>query len=676
LPRTDVPPPGSGREELELYARRHVPYWFPPKGPGMDMESLIYYSDITRMMDKPDLWYPELNCLQEAFPSWLATAQMLDDYNIDSSGILTDIMYGCEPMWLLKPPDNYVFAQQSPPASKEALQAELEATWKNIAGKKSDPSPSSVVVGISSVPVCVQHCPSWSIEKGPTFQIVFDCSNLTKRIVIESKDVHTRVVSSCNDPRGTWIELQITFPCCPTPNHPCAVTPNMATVPLSIFNVCTADFTALVELKQFFRYHKKVWGNWIDLSSAYFLGKLHPIFQTHSMGTFLGDIFMGFSSFPFGWGGAVPSFQSITSHIVNTTRASRCDLFGKPGGPPKVSKCLIANYLDDDFILASSKRSSDEAYTALHTTTAYLGAKMSEKKKLRSSLLFPLLGILLNGCKLCFQVPDDKVIVIRDLLRTLVATSGNMSQDDLESLVGKLSHLGYLSTHGLRHVYPICMLKWLPMGARVQAFAPGAPHHKRLMKSINWWKRLLGSKDRILWSKHDEPTKWICAVSDASEEGWCITDYTDNFLAGEYVAPEPIARLEMRAMNNYIKNFAPPCKTGIIWLCDNRNCVYNARRKYTNSESLQGELEIFADSCERLGLHVASHWVSTHKNLVSDLGTRKNILLACALNDSLVGAGTAKLWLDDGAFNQCLLESVLGKSFGPSSQVMVCHRAE
>jgi hypothetical protein len=196
------------------------------------------------------------------------------------------------------------------------------------------------------------------------------------------------------------------------------------------------------------------------------------------------------------------------------------------------------------------------------------------------------------------------------------------------------------------------------------------------MKSINWWKRLLGSKDRILWSKHDEPTKWICAVSDASEEGWCITDYTDNFLAGEYVAPEPIARLEMRAMNNYIKNFAPPCKTGIIWLCDNRNCVYNARRKYTNSESLQGELEIFADSCERLGLHVASHWVSTHKNLVSDLGTRKNILLACALNDSLVGAGTAKLWLDNGAFNQCLLESVLGKSFGPSSQVMVCHRAE
>ena len=672
-PRSNVPPADVDINELKAYAMRYVPYWFPPEGPGMNLKSLQYYADITRIMDRPELWHPEFNYLQNAFPAWLAAAQIMEDYGLNSEGMLTDITNGCEPMWLTMPPTNFVFAQQAPPSSMEALEAELEAVWKNIAGKSSDPSPTSVVVGPSSVPVCVQHCPSWSIRKGPTFQIIFDCSNTTKRIVIDNNAVKVRLVSSDSDPRGSWFEVQILFPTGPTPRHPCATTPNMAAVPITMFNVCTADFTALIELKQFFRAHDRVWGNWIDLSSAYFLGKLHPIFQIHSMGTFIGDIFMGFSSFPFGWGGAVPSFQLITSHIVNVAKAFCPRLFGKPGltnatpSENKPPKCLLANYLDDDFILAPSKQTSDEAYDVLHDTTEFLGGKMSKKKKLRSARIFMLLGIMLNGIIGCFSVPDEKAEVILTLINSLLSDPSGMSQDDLESLVGKLSHLGYLSTHGLRHVYPINMLQWLPKGARRECFRPEAPHYDKLMKSIKWWKTLLKSKQKILWNKHDEPDDWICVVSDASEEGWCITDVRDNFLAGEYSSPEPIARLEMRAMNKYLEHFGPSCKTGIIWLCDNRNCVYNARKKYTKSTALQKEFDLFADNCERYGVHVASHWVSTHKNLVSDLGTRRNILLGAALNDSMMNSKSAKLMLDEGAFNQCLLESIFGNSFGPQN---------
>ena len=259
----NVPPKDAHIECKRLYCQEKFPYFLPPMGPGMTDRTVEILCTLHRMANKPSMWNKEFHNFGESFFNWRIADILLklDGYNLTT--VLRDIKYGDEPGWLTCPPKNYVFVQQLPPPSKEALEQEAEAVLKNLFGKSSDKNPSAVCDGCATVPIRLQHCASWAIPKGKFWQVIFDCSNRTRRIVVDPATVH---YSRGAHPDGTpFVQLNLQLPAKANPEHPDNVPINGLQPPEAIYKSTTVDYTQLVSLKTFFRRWK--WGriSWIDL---------------------------------------------------------------------------------------------------------------------------------------------------------------------------------------------------------------------------------------------------------------------------------------------------------------------------------------------------------------------------------------------------------------------------
>lgn len=264
-------------------------------GPGMTDRTVEILCKLHRHANIPTMWAEEFHNFGYSFFNWRITDLLLQLEGFDLSGVLRDIKFGDEPGWITRPPSNYVFVQQLPPDTKEALEQEAIAVHKNLFGKSKDATQSSVVDGCATVPIRLQHCATWAIPKGPTWQVIFDCSNRSRRIVVDSANVHyVRGVY----PDGTpYIQVDLQLPGGTSPLHPDNVPINGLQPPEAIYKGTTVDYTQLGSLKTFIRRWKHGRISWIDLrcvitmylfcpsrtvarrSSAYFHGKCSALFQ-------------------------------------------------------------------------------------------------------------------------------------------------------------------------------------------------------------------------------------------------------------------------------------------------------------------------------------------------------------------------------------------------------------
>ncbi len=271
-------------------------------------------------------------------------------------------MVGDSPGWILAPSDDLIFVQQKCPPTTEELEALTEAIMKYIRGKPKDPRasildrptgtrPSGVMnqhtrhllqahvsCVCSSSPLALHSHPTFSIVKPPSFQIIYDASNTSTRIVALKS-----TISKLFDLSGQWTgyQLDVILPPSPTPDHPRNTPFNAMHTAETLYKDTSVKYTNLISLRQFLRRWRNGRNSLLDLSTAYNHGKLGCLFSMVHGVQFCG-MFFRYNSFSFGANRSCLSFQNFTSAIVYL-----CQLVG---GERLWSSTngAIANYLGSD----------------------------------------------------------------------------------------------------------------------------------------------------------------------------------------------------------------------------------------------------------------------------------------------------------------------------------------
>ena len=271
----------------------------------------------------------------------------------------------------------------------------------------------------------------------------------------------------------------------------------------------------------------------------------------------------------------------------------------------------------------------------------WLGLQISPSKVTLDSKDVVVLGIRIVSTPKArmFCVPEDKADAILPVLSTLRNNASSVLQTDLETCVGRLAFLAYLSTWGSRYTYPLYAIQWIPLVDRTRFISRDtcSPLAAEIRRCLDWWITLLTSDLRILWSSLHDPQQWIIVNSDACLHGWCATDYNGNLFAGGILdsTKKAISIYEMMALRKYIEWAKPNVRTGIVFLCDNTNVIHTVRKGYSKSITLRHEYNKFADLCEIMSIKCICKYVASKRNMMTDLGSRCRPLLAAAVAASL-----------------------------------------
>lgn len=328
----------------------------------------------------------------------------------------------------------------------------------------------------------------------------------------------------------------------------------------------------------------------------------------------------------------VPKVQQFTACICLIVRYIAPGLWGPSRG-------AISSYIDDCFYVSCSMSIAVLSGELLVMVVEWLGCQLSPSKCTIGGTRVKVLGIIIASTPAArtFEVPQDKADGILPVLHSLLKNASQVPQATLETCLGQLGFLAYLSTYGSRYVYPMYALLWLPMPLRATYIHGGGPLSREVRTAIKWWIALLESDDKILWSSKDDPLQWILVNSDACPHGWAATDYTTNFFASGILdtTKEAIAIYELRAMRQYVAWAQPDFRTGLLFLCDNTNVMHTVRRGYCKSNCLRQEFNVFADLCERMSLRCAVVYVKSKNNLMTDLGSRCRPILGASMAAAL-----------------------------------------
>ena len=412
-------------------------------------------------------------------------------------------------------------------------------------------------------------------------------------------------------------------------------------------------------------------GSVVQERSAYNHALINPYFSLYHGAYFLG-MFMSYTSFSFGSARSCIGFQQYTSLIVYITKILLDTKYFPPmpklddatnigaNTPFRLGKSCIANYLDDNFTLASTEKYACEVFDTLEAVTKFVGGQMSKKKKLRCLKRGQVLGLLIQcGTKSVagMRLPSDKTLRLRELFEMLQKHKGLMDFRMLEQLCGLICWLSYYSSFGLLYTLPIVALKWMPKALRIRVFHHQHPLAWELRASINWWIKTLKCDDNMpyIWRVSSDPKRWIRLTSDASGSAWGIHDHRSIYLMSKFADDDkrPISSKELEAVNRYIE-FADLRHTGLRLLCDNMQVYWSVKKKAVRPStdiSFKRQVWQFVKNCEKRSLTVLMDWISTHHNYSTDLSSRARPILALATASCIAG-NTLELYCDEGISEQ------------------------
>ena len=229
----------------------------------------------------------------------------------------------------------------------------------------------------------------------------------------------------------------------------------------------------------------------VPVRSAYNHGQLNPMFGLHHGVYFLG-IFGQYTAFSFGSARSCCSFQQYTSCICRLTKL----FVGPKIFPPEpdktakfdsrkhaAGKACLANYIDDNFMLADSLRTGRKVLNVLRATTKFVGGKLSKSKELNNKKEGKVLGaIIVMGNKTGkkpagMKLPSDKASSMLSSMKLLKASNNveHIEFKALETLLGRCCWVSYLSTWALLYTLPLVALKWMPKAMRYDVFRVDHP---------------------------------------------------------------------------------------------------------------------------------------------------------------------------------------------------------
>ena len=151
-PLQGVPAQNDSVDRKRAYCVDKFPQYLPPMGPGMTDVSVDHLCYLHRIANRPDAWPCEFNNWCDAWAHWGVAADILGREGHDIQHILTGIRFGDNPGWIIQPNTDLILCEERCPESAAGLEQLLSAVVKNIRGKSSDPSETSVCDGPCTVP--------------------------------------------------------------------------------------------------------------------------------------------------------------------------------------------------------------------------------------------------------------------------------------------------------------------------------------------------------------------------------------------------------------------------------------------------------------------------------------------------------------------------------------------
>ena len=157
-PLQGVPRQNDSVERMRAYCVEKFPQYLPPMGPDMTDKSVDYLCYLHRIANRPDAWPREFNNWGDAWAHWQIAADILRREGLDIQHILTGIRFGDNPGWIVQPNADLIICEERRPKDAASLEQLLAAVVKNVRGKSSDPSETSVCDGPCTVPTAGPLC--------------------------------------------------------------------------------------------------------------------------------------------------------------------------------------------------------------------------------------------------------------------------------------------------------------------------------------------------------------------------------------------------------------------------------------------------------------------------------------------------------------------------------------
>ena len=262
-----IPDDGASTAAKHAFCKQRIPAYYPPKGCGATELTEKIICDLYRICDFPASWSPEFHPMGDAFSNWELGNAILKTTGKSMDHVLFNHKFGDQPGWMLRPSQEIIFCQQKCPKTPEELEAVAISFRKSVFGKSKDLIKTSCLDGPTSVPLALVFHGTFPLKKGSTFQIVYDCSNEGKRIVVPISDFSEECIRNEDDSHNSTI-LTIQLPATTTAEIESSMSFNKMLIPEPLFKVTRVDYTNLIHLRQCLRRWLNGRLSWIDLSTT------------------------------------------------------------------------------------------------------------------------------------------------------------------------------------------------------------------------------------------------------------------------------------------------------------------------------------------------------------------------------------------------------------------------
>lgn len=344
----------------------------------------------------------------------------------------------------------------------------------------------------------------------------------------------------------------------------------------------------------------------LDLKDAYYLLPIHKDHRKYLRFLFKGFLYE-FSCLPFGLASAPYTFTKLMKPIVARLRCNGVT-------------CI--NYLDDFFILGSSKEECSRNVELVASLLTYLGFIINKQKSsISPETTCRFLGFVFNSIQMSVELPPEKKEKILKWIRFFMSRK-KCKISQFAQLLGLLNSACPAVKYGRLYTKVCERAKYLSLQSNKGNYNCFMPISNQVKVELDWWyKNIPFSKNDL---KRDEFTLEIC--TDASLSGWgafCKNESTYGWWSTNDKRNH-INYLELQAIFFGLKCFANKFNNcNVLIRTDNTTALAYVNNmgsvQHPKLNDLAGEIWRW---CEARRLWILASYISSGENWQADQASR------------------------------------------------------
>ena len=324
----------------------------------------------------------------------------------------------------------------------------------------------------------------------------------------------------------------------------------------------------------------------IDLKDGYYQLGVHPSCQEYFSFTMNGEHFC-YTGLPMGWNQAPGIFATFTREVAKMLNRSHAKKVVESAGvryyvARAESKTRV--YLDDFLFLGHNHVAACKLGKKARRLFKELGLSIKESKSnWVPNTRFVHLGLIVDTVKMQMEVPDDKLVRIKQMAKMLLSAACGGARKVLKRQVAVFA--GLCNSVGLALPPVRFFLRSLfDSMKKVVAYDQKVRLSHQAVRDLKWWVQL---PRRWNGRAMIHPSARVSLISDASDLGWACL-YNNEQAHGFWTKREqalPIHIRELLALKYGLQSFAHAVKGKVVRaLIDNSAVVHTVDNGYVSKE--------------------------------------------------------------------------------------------